>query len=324
MTPEIRAWVKQHTQPSLTQNQDLADLLAILQDPSEKHLEYHRGYTGTADEVFKSSQFNCLGFAYLFVGIARELGVPAYFLKMERIRRFGRQGGYIIVSGHMTAGYGPPNQRVALEFGAADDPVGYATGRPVSDREAVALYYSNRGTELLRANQPELALDWMRTAVQVDPQLADAWVNLGVILRRLQRLDDAEAAYRKALALDGNQISAYYNLSILFRLRGDDDAAKTMIQVVDQRSNRNPYTFLALGDLSLDHGDLDDAFQYYRRALKLKHNEVEIQAAMGMWAIAAGEIQQAEKWLRKARNLNAENQRVQELAEQLKTANSTS
>jgi len=299
-------------------------MLAYLQDPGEMHLSYQRGYTGTASEVFDSTKFNCLGFSYLFVGIARQLGVDAYFLKMERIRRFGLQGGYIVVSGHMTAGYGPPTQRVALEFGADDDPVGYATGRMVSDREAVALYYSNRGTELLRQNQPEQALEWMQTAIRIDPQLADAWVNLGVIQRRLHQLDAAEASYRQALAVDGNQISAYYNLSILFRLRGEDDAARRMIEIVDQRTNKNPYTFLALGDLSLEHGDLDDAFEYYHRAWKLKRDDVEIQAALGMWAVRAGEIHEAEKWLRKARNQNADNKRVQELADRLKAAISTS
>jgi Flp pilus assembly protein TadD len=324
LSPEIRAWVRQHSQPSLTINQELADLLAYLQDQSEKHLVYKRGYTGTASEVFATSKFNCLGFSYLFVGIARELGIDAYFLKMERIRRFGRQGGYIIVSGHMTAGYGAPTQRVALEFGAADDPTGYATGRMVSDREAVALYYSNRGTELLRQGRPRDALDWMQMAVKIDPQLPDAWVNLGVIQRRLHQLDAAEASYRRAIQLDSNQISAYYNLSILLRLRGDTDAFRRLIEIVDQRTNKNPYTFLALGDLSMNHGDLEDAFQYYRRAFKLKRNDVEIQAALGMWAIRAGELQQAEKWLRKARNLNADNERVQELADRIKAAVSTS
>lgn len=89
---------------------------------------------------------------------------------------------------------------------------------------------------------------------------------------------------------------------------------------MDRRSNRNPYTYLSLGDLSMVHGQHEEAERYYRRALKLKRDDQEIQAAMGMWAVETGDLKEARRRLEKAEKLEGESSRVERLTRRIEAA----
>jgi len=64
-----------------------------------------------------------------------------------------------------------------------------------------------------------------RAAVEADPEHETAFFNLGVALEDLGRADDAMSAYASAIALDAGNADAHYNLAGLFERRGDKQAA---------------------------------------------------------------------------------------------------
>lgn len=64
-----------------------------------------------------------------------------------------------------------------------------------------------------------------RAAVEIDPEHETAAFNLGVALEDLSRHDDAIAAYTKALALDPDNADAHYNLAGIYEQRGDKPSA---------------------------------------------------------------------------------------------------
>ncbi len=317
LSDDMRAWARQQvreTDPSTTR---LAQLLRALQDPSRLGLQYEGGFTGTAEDVFRNRRYNCLSFTHLFVAMAREIGVRAYYLRVDQIRRFDKEGDLVVVSGHITAGFGEGAHREVLEFNVGPA-ANYRSARPIPDLLAVAMFYSNRGAELMRRGDVAAAAEWLRTAVALDPEYADAWVNFGVARRRTGDLEGAERAYRRAVELEPQSFPAYHNLATLFRLRGDRNAARELLRLLDRRSNRDPYIYLTLGDDSLELGNLDEAERFYRRALRLSTEaRPEARAAMGQWALASGAIEEARLWLRKAEDLDATNNRVVRLAEQL-------
>lgn len=319
LDPEIMSWLDEHKVPGMTQDAQVKLFLRELQSVNGRGMTYDRGYTGTAEEVFASQSFNCLGFSNLFVGLARHLGLDAYYLRVHRMQRYGQEGSFVVASSHVTAAYGPLSNRVVLEFGFEDSDA-YQTGTRLSDVQAIALFYTNRGTELLRGGELAKAEEQLRIALELDPQSPDAWLNLGVVLRRNGDTEGAEKAYNAALDRDPHLVSAYYNLSVLYRLRGDRDEARKILQTVDRRSNRNPYTYLSLGDLSMVHGQHEEAERYYRRALKLKRDDQEIQAAMGMWAAETGDLREARRRLEKAEKLEGESSRVERLTRRIEEA----
>jgi Flp pilus assembly protein TadD len=316
LTPEMKQWAHAMVSEGAPAEDRLQILLKALLDPHRLGLTYEAHSTGTAAEAFASRRANCLAFTNLFVGLSRELGVPVFYIDVDDIQKFEKEGDLVVVSGHVSAGFGNGRDLRILDFSAAPT-VTYRAIRQISDQTAIALYYSNRGGELLRAGQQTAALGWLRTAVALDPDLARAWINYGVALRRTGDGNAAEAAYRKALEIDPEAVSAYQNLASLLRLRGQNQEADELIALTGKLGSRNPYNLLNLGDLALVHGRLDEARGFYKRALRLYGTNAEPYAALGIWAKAAGKASEARKWFKKAVALDATNDRVRVLAAQL-------
>ncbi|MEY4580015.1 MAG: hypothetical protein RL701_4718 [Pseudomonadota bacterium] len=64
-----------------------------------------------------------------------------------------------------------------------------------------------------------------RRAIALDPTLANAFTNLGNLMFKRERLEEAEKFYARALKLDPEQPEAHYNAGFLAFERGDAPAA---------------------------------------------------------------------------------------------------
>jgi Flp pilus assembly protein TadD len=317
LTAAMRAWLEEEIPPRLDFDDRPDQLLRRLLERDGLGLRYEVGFTGTAREVFESRVGNCLGFTQLFVVLGREIGLPVYYLGVDRRTRYEREGDLIIVSDHMTAALDLPDGRRVLEFSLADE-FDYRTARRVPDRTALAMYYSNRGAELMQAGHNGEALERLGVAVELAPDLAQAWANLGVARRRLGDDDGAEAAYRRTLEVDPDHLSAYHNLAVLYWAQGRGDPAGRLLDLLDRRDNRNPFVYLQLGDLSSRRGRGEEALRFYKRAVRLGREHAEIHAALGLWHLGAGDRERAAKWLRRAEKREPEEGRTTTLRRRLR------
>ncbi len=77
----------------------------------------------------------------------------------------------------------------------------------------------NRCEEALEATQRSLSIDSSRTA---------PWNNLGAILARLQRFDEAKGAFGKAVLIEPENTGAMFQLAQLHMMDGDMVAAKNL------------------------------------------------------------------------------------------------
>ena len=310
LSAEMKRWLGERVPKALPGHEDRVLYLSrSLFQSDDFKIEYVRGYTGTAMEVFETQQANCLAFTFLFIGMARELGVPAYFLEVRDSENYRKEGDLIVVSDHVAVGYGPTHDLRIIDFGAREG-APYRRITLIDDYRAIAMFYSNRGAEELRSGRFDQALDWLRSAVAIDPGYAGSWVNLGVARRRSGDIDGAEAAYRAALELDLNSTSALQNLAALLHFRGSEEEALDLLALADRASNRNPYTYLTLGDLNMRHGRMDEAGRFYRKALRRQGENAESLAAMGLWMLERGDEKGARNWLRRAESLDPEGDRV--------------
>jgi len=316
LTPEMKAWLEKAVSRHAPPHEQLEQLTVALQSRRGLEIEYEAGFTGTAAEVFADERANCLSFTHLFVSLAREVGLQAYYVGVDRQERFRKSGDLIVMTGHVAAAWGYDTQRKLIEFNVVDetDP---RFARKISDRRAHALYHANRGAELLQDSDLEAALRALTMAVILDVHLPDAWVNLGVARRRTGDLDGAEGAYQTALDLEADYLPAYHNLLMLFDLVGETDGIDELFEILGSRRNRNPYIYLELGDLSTERGRLDEAERFYRRAQRLDKRLAEPHAAMGLLALRVGEEDRARELLAKARDLDPEDARTKSLARRL-------
>lgn len=312
ITEAMRAWAHDVAPKHLSVEQRMENLRTELLLREDQPLEYTWGYTGTAEEVFESRQANCLAFTNLFVGMAREVGVPIFFLAVEDTETYRKEGDLIVISDHIAVGAEVGFDVKMYDFsehGSQD----YSSVRRISDLTALAMFHSNRGAEELQRGDEDAALNWLRVAVQLDPTLANGWVNLGVVLRRRGEAAHAELAYKTALEVDPRALSAYQNLVSMMKWQGRLEEAKDYETVLRRAPNRNPFTYLTLGDLSLSNGRQDEARRFYRRAVQLEPDNAEVQAALGHLAFAQGNLRLARKQLRRAEAIDPEENRTQQL-----------
>ncbi len=318
LNDEMRAWVHETAPEELTPEVRLRRLRERLLDDEELSVEYIWGYTGTAIEVFEERQANCLSFTNLFVGMAREVGVPVCYLEVGNVETYRKEGDLVVVSDHIAVGYDVAHDALVFDFSQhglrEDDKV-----RPISDLTAISMFYSNRGAEALQTGDVEESLRWSRTAVLLDPELAQAWVNLGVGRRRSGDPRGAEDAYKKSLEVDPRTASAYQNLTVLLTTEGRVEEAREYELTLQRSPSKNPYTYLSLGDISRRNGRLAEARRLYRRAIRLGCEVAECYAAFGQLAFAEGEVKTARRMLRKARKFDPENPRTQQLDRQLRS-----
>ena len=91
-------------------------LVELVTNASLLGVRYEAGYTGSAVEVFTERMANCLAFTQMFVGMARELDLAAYFVEVD-VENFERSGDLIVVSDHVAVGFGPRHTMRVIDFG---------------------------------------------------------------------------------------------------------------------------------------------------------------------------------------------------------------
>ncbi len=109
--------------------------------------------------------------------------------------------------------------------GSDVEPLDRRRARPVAAArrlKAVDWYELGCG---LQAQAPDQAADAFRRAVELDGELADAHINLGVLLHERSDLEGAEMCYRLALRADGASATAAYNLGVVLEDLGRPEEA---------------------------------------------------------------------------------------------------
>lgn len=172
-----------------------------------------------------------------------------------------------------------------------------------------------------REDWAEAQRGW-ETAVQIDPQQGQAYVQLG---RLLQESDPAQAQqfYEQALAVNADFAPAYYALAnlhlrqfqsptdalpyfeqahrlapqnieylvVLARQMGGVDPAQAMVywqELADLAERQRPLAYLEMGRLMLRQGEAATAVQYQQMAVDLRPENAEIWQALGQAYEAAG------------------------------------
>ncbi len=124
--------------------------------------------------------------------------------------------------------------------------------------EAVA--YFEKGNTLAVAGKLSEAVASYEQALQVEPNYAVAWVNLGIIQRKQGNLDEAIGCYRRACALKPNLFDAYYSLSNAWAEKGEiAQAISCCIQALEIKPDFEP-AYLNLQYLLLQQGKIESAF----------------------------------------------------------------
>lgn len=158
---------------------------------------------------------------------------------------------------------------------------------------AFADAYYNLGIVLKCQGRLEEAVECYRQAVTFKPDFPEAYNNLGNALRDQGRLEDAVASFRLALALKPDFPEALTNLGN--GLRDQDNLVEAIASYRRALALKPdlPEAHMNLGNALKDQGDLEGAVASYRRTLALRPDHAQVYSNLAVALRAQGKVQEA-------------------------------
>ncbi len=138
-----------------------------------------------------------------------------------------------------------------------------------------------------------LALAEYEDAQQANADRPDGQLNLGLVYAGQGRLDDAERAYRRALALDPWFSPAFVNLADLFRATGRDAEAEALLREAIELLPEDSGVRHSLGLALVRQGRHPEALDELRRAAELAPDQTRYAYVYGVALHSLGETTRA-------------------------------
>jgi len=199
-------------------------LVTFLTEPEPKGLgiAYDWSVSATAAGALELRRGNCFALASVLVGLGRGLGWPIYYAEARPKELEEKQFEDVkALSDHMVVIIVAKTVQMYVDFTGLLKSGQYDI-RPIDDVTAYAHLINNTaGQRVMNAERAATEEDWraaregFELATRIQPELGRAWNNLGIVYRRLGRIDDAREAYHRALALDAAFGSAQRNLLLM-------------------------------------------------------------------------------------------------------------
>ena len=328
---DIRSYLDREIVPLPSEDQRYTALRQWAFEDFRKDYEYDPTYTAPIAKLEDASSINCFSFSNLFVAAARYADVSANFQLVESPPEWYINNKTWIVSQHInvtgsvyrelsqeekrairfqqqstgTLIRRNPPKRMRRTYVVDLNPeiaVDAYRSKVISDAAAEALFHSNRSVEELLGGNREQAMEHARLAIAADNRSPTAWNNIGVLMSRQGRVDEAKQAYQTALALDPKGESAANNLERIYRRTGEVEKADAMVREIRSNRQKNPYYHYALGESLMAAGDAESAIEHFENAIERKEDErlfyyalVEAQIETGAYKQASKNLQDAKK-----------------------------
>jgi tetratricopeptide (TPR) repeat protein len=148
-----------------------------------------------------------------------------------------------------------------LNAGAAQDALDFALSGLARHDDAI-LHFAH-GNALMHLNRLDEAQAPFLRALALKPDLADAKLNLGNVHRRLGRTTEALSLYNQVLARDpGNGLAMINRAGVLIELNEHDEAAMLLLRIM--ATSEMPEVSFMMAMLRLIDGDFHTGFDLYR------------------------------------------------------------
>lgn len=124
------------------------------------------------------------------------------------------------------------------------------------------------GLVLAESDDEKSGVELIQAAIKLKPDFAVFHHNLAGILRRMGKLDEAEAEFREAIRLKADYGEAYQGLAEMVKFKAGDPLLKQIqAQLTEPKLTISGacYLHFAMGKILDDIGDYSAAFQHYQR-----------------------------------------------------------
>jgi tetratricopeptide (TPR) repeat protein len=309
VTPELIEKARLLTRYVRSEYETAKVLIDAVTDENQFGVEYSAAATAPADETVALGYGNCLALTSVFIGLARGVGMDAYYIDAsDRVNDIRREEAIIVDSGHIAAVTRTERGWTMVDF--AGELPNYRTFKIIDDLTALAHYYNNRGYELIdEANKAGVEVPWTEVhrtfdiATKVRPDFSLAHNNLGVVNARAGYKEAAERSYLAAIEADAEFPAPYHNLGNLRLSEEDFEGAIEAYDSALEIKRDNPYLHYHRGIALYRSGNLEEAARSFERAIALKRDYMEPRNVLAQVYDKLGRHEDAAKIRKTVRDL---------------------
>jgi tetratricopeptide (TPR) repeat protein len=181
---------------------------------------------------------------------------------------------------------------IGLQTGKPEVAVQYI-GQAIELNAAEPTYFSNLGNAYKALGQLDKAVAAYLQALQLKPDLFEAYNNLGAVFQAQGNLEEALSAYHRALALNTNHAQVHSNIGTALHEQGKLDEAIGWYRRALEVNPRDAATHNNLGNALMAQGKLKESVDSFNRAVELNPMTVSPRKNLGNCQLAAGDFEAA-------------------------------
>ncbi len=191
-----------------------------------------------------------------------------------------------------------------------------------SARQRLSLTYAEKGAAYLAEGNPQVAAQDLRKSLALDPNNAAAHGTIALLYEHLGMLDLAAEHYRRAAVLKPDDPRIVNNYGRFLCHRGHhQEGLKLLKQAASDKLYLKRWIPLTnAGECALKAGNLKEAEQYLREALELNPGNALALEAMARLKLAQQEYLKARAFLQRFEALTEPTPAVLELGYQIESA----
>lgn len=110
----------------------------------------------------------------------------------------------------------------------------------------------------------------LRRAIQLKPDFADAYYNLGILLQHTQQLDEAEVQFRKVLEFEHDHYKAMASLAKVLITKEEIQEAQSLCEEALAINPLYAQIYQNIGNIMLAYGRADEAIIYLKKSLEIQ------------------------------------------------------
>lgn len=147
------------------------------------------------------------------------------------------------------------------------------------------------GAIALMSNQPEVAEEFLKRAVTLQPRSHENVSNLGAAYIQLRRFEDALRVYKAAAVLRPKQVSTRINLATAHKALQQYEMALTQLRPF--LGGRDPAVHLEFAELSMLAGDIPAAIKSLRKVVAAFPNDSSVRRKLAEALQKGGNLKEA-------------------------------
>jgi tetratricopeptide (TPR) repeat protein len=141
--------------------------------------------------------------------------------------------------------------------------------KSMSENEEAIEFYS-KGLEETKKENYKKAIEYYKKAVNVDPEFAYAWDNMGINYRRLDNYDKAIECYKKSLEIDPYGLMPIQNIAIAYQYKKEYSKAIEAYKKLAEIDRNNPEVYYGIGHVYASNlNDYEKGLDYMCKAYNM-------------------------------------------------------